>query len=212
MNKMAGKKGSLNPQSLLTLLKCYAENSSIHGRSHRIDNFLYKDLSLSRNSVPAQKISCHSSYLVDLGDPRPNSGGHLRQQRLHRLAGRAHHHKPEETVNYVSLLPGPPSEQGRFSKENTQIDKSPSEPLILSPLPSIQWICSVHIPEGVFARIGICFPLNSTINHICGGEFNQKAEWLRQANSLLRGQGGWGGLQEIPRRWVSKLQSGEHTG
>ena len=60
----------------------------------------------------------------------------------------------------------PPSELGRFSEENTQIDKSPSEPLILSPLPSIQWICSVHIPEGVFARIGICFPLNSTINHI----------------------------------------------
>ena len=106
----------------------------------------------------------------------------------------------------------PPSELGRFSEENTQIDKSPSEPLILSPLPSIQWICSVHIPEGVFARIGICFPLNSTINHICGGEFDQKAEWLRQANSLLRGQGGRGGLQEIPRRWVSKLQGGEHTG
>ena len=27
---MTGKKGSLNPQSLSALLKCYAENSSIH--------------------------------------------------------------------------------------------------------------------------------------------------------------------------------------
>ena len=175
-------------------------------------NFSNKYLSFQRSSVPAPKMSCHPDGMVDLGCFRSGCGRHLCQQRLLWLAGRAHHHKPEETVNYVSLLPGPPSEQGRFSKENTQIDKSPSEPLILSPLPSIQWICSVHIPEGVFARIGICFPLNSTINHICGGEFNQKAEWLRQANSLLRGQGGRGGLQEIPRRWVSKLQSGEHTG
>ena len=30
--KMPGKKGKLNPQSLLALLNCYAENSSIHGR------------------------------------------------------------------------------------------------------------------------------------------------------------------------------------
>ena len=30
--KMPSKNGKLNPQSLLTLLKCYAENSSIHGR------------------------------------------------------------------------------------------------------------------------------------------------------------------------------------
>ena len=31
---MDSKKGLLNPQSLLTLLKCYAEHSSIHGRWH----------------------------------------------------------------------------------------------------------------------------------------------------------------------------------
>ena len=92
---MAGKKESPSFKSILALLKCFAENSSIHGRAIAYYSLKYY-LSSSRSSVPAEEIMCHQVHLVDLGDPCPIWGDHLCKQRLHWLAGRAHHHKPED--------------------------------------------------------------------------------------------------------------------
>ena len=90
---MASKKGSLNSQSMVNLLRSYAENSSIHGESCKTLKSWNKSL---RNPIPAEEFPLHKGDMVNLGDLGPDVGGNLCQEHLHRLEGREDDHELED--------------------------------------------------------------------------------------------------------------------
>ena len=95
---MTSKKGSLNSQSIVNLLRSYAENSSIHGECCSVVKlFSFRIiLPLLRNPVPAEEFPLHKGDMVNLGDLGPDVGGNLCQQHLHRLEGREDDHELED--------------------------------------------------------------------------------------------------------------------
>ena len=90
---MASKKGSLNSQSMVNLLRSYAENSSIHGECCKTLKSWKKS---PRNPVPAEEFPLHKGDMVNLGDLGPDVGGNLCQEHLHRLEGREDDHELED--------------------------------------------------------------------------------------------------------------------
>ena len=93
---MASKKGSLNSQSMVNLLRSYAENSSIHGECCKTLKSWNPRNPNPRNPVPAEEFPLHKGDMVNLGDLGPDVGGNLCQQHLHRLEGREDDHELED--------------------------------------------------------------------------------------------------------------------
>ena len=112
---MCAKKVLLFPKSMTTLLKSYAEGSSIHGTTiryiHHFDamaclksqifcfgtwKLFSSVVFLQRSSVSVQQTRCHSTDMVYPGAACPGWRHHLRLERVLGLAGRAHHHQPED--------------------------------------------------------------------------------------------------------------------
>ena len=86
----------MNSQSMVNLLRSYAENSSIHGECCKTLKSWNPRNPNPRNPVPAEEFPLHKGDMVNLGDLGPDVGGNLCQEHLHRLEGREDDHELED--------------------------------------------------------------------------------------------------------------------
>ena len=139
-------------------------------------NFSNKYLSFQRSSVPAPKISCHPDGMVDLGCFRSGCGRHLCQQRLLWLAGRAHHHKPEETVNYFCQAPHQNKEG--FPKKTRK----------LTNLPQNLWYCH---PCQVYSGYVQCTFLKESLQGLASVSPSIQPSTISVEVNLIKKLNGW---------------------